>query len=148
MEFKESMKMVVKKKKRNLKVKKGKESAHPPHKTEINALAHAELIQDSTHYKGREEWEKEVVRRPDSVEVWVQFMSYVYEEEGLEAARRLGKRALAVINFRDDNARMALWKARINLEFHFGTPKSTADLFKLAINSVDHFKMATHLISL
>ena len=55
---------------------------------------------------------------------------------------------MAVVNFRNDASVLSLWKARLNLEFHFGDEKSTVDLFKQAVNSADHFKLCTHMTDL
>lgn len=53
-----------------------------------------------------------------------------------------------MINFRDDAAHLTLWKAKINLEFHFGSEASTVACFQRAVNSVDHFKLCEHMIDL
>ena len=60
----------------------------------------------------------------------------------------MSKRALAVINFRDDRAKLTLWKAMINLEFYFGDEESTVKVFNAAVNSCDHFTLCTHMTDL
>ena len=40
--------------------------------------------------------------------------------KGLEAATRVCKRGIEVINFRKENERLELWKALMNLEFFWG----------------------------
>lgn len=66
----------------------------------------------------------------------------------MKDARKVGERALSVVNFRNDASRLTLWKARLNLEFYFGDEESTIKVFKKAVNSCDHFRLCKHMVDL
>lgn len=93
-------------------------------------------------------FEKEILRDPNSVELWVQYVSFVFEQNGISAARKLAHRAMVVVNFRNDDSVLNLWKARLNLEFYYGSEETTRKMFLEAVNSTDHFKLCTHMVDL
>ena len=69
-------------------------------------------------------------------------------DRGLVAAKKIGKRALAVIEFKDQLAQLNLWKVLINLEFYFGTEQGTKETFRTAIPACDHTALCLHMIDL
>lgn len=63
-------------------------------------------------------------------------------------AKKVGKRALAVIDFKDDDSQLNLWKVLINLDFHFGSETGMKESFRTAIGGCDHTKLCSHMIDL
>ena len=50
-------------------------------------------------------------------------MAFNMEKEGIEAARRIAERALQKIVFKNENDKLNVWTAYMNLESNFGTEK-------------------------
>lgn len=84
----------------------------------------AKLIDSEAQPEQRDDFEKLVLKNPNSSYVWIQFMAWVIEKEGIQAAREVTERALRVINFKNENEKLNLWTAFMNLEHNFGDEKS------------------------
>lgn len=54
------------------------------------------------------------------------------EKEGIQSAREITERALRVINFKNENDKLNLWTAFLNLEHNFGDEKSLVKVFERA----------------
>lgn len=78
----------------------------------------------------RAEYEKEILSQPDSSFLWIKYISYVMESEGIQNARAIAERALRVVNFSNEKEKVNLWTAYLNLEFHFGDPEQLKAIFK------------------
>jgi len=52
---------------------------------------------------------------------------------GIKSARTTIERALKVINFRDENERINLWTAYLNLEYNFGEESTLIKVFEKMI---------------
>ena len=61
------------------------------------------------------------MKNPNSSYVWIQYIAFKFEKEGIEKSRQLIERALRNINFRNETEKLNLWTAYLNLEFAFGT---------------------------
>ena len=73
---------------------------------------------------------RKILSNPNSSVVWIEFVAYAAENEGIESARNVMERALRVINFNNEQERLNLWTAYLNLEFNFGTEDNLISAFK------------------
>jgi rRNA biogenesis protein RRP5 len=60
-------------------------------------------------------------------------MSFLLQLHEVDKAREVGRKALARINFREEEEKLNVWMALVNLEIGFGTPESTDKVFKEAV---------------
>ena len=67
---------------------------------------------------------------------------------GLAEAKKIGKRALAIIDFKDDISQMNLYKVLINLDFYFGSDAGMKETFRSALGGCDHGLLCQHMIDL
>ncbi|EJD51778.1 nucleic acid-binding protein [Auricularia subglabra TFB-10046 SS5] len=92
------------------------------------------------------DFERLLLSSPNSSYLWVQYMSFQLQLSETEKAREVGRRALKVINFREEQEKLNVWIALLNLENLHGTPESLAGLFKDAARHNDsktiHLRMA------
>lgn len=93
-----------------------------------------------------DQFDKLVLSSPDSSLVWSQYMVYHLQATEIEKARAVAKRAIKTINFREENERLNVWNAWLNLESRFGTPESLEDVFQKAVRTNDAFKIYTHML--
>jgi rRNA biogenesis protein RRP5 len=79
-----------------------------------------------------EEFERALVGSPNSSFLWVQYMSFQLELSEIDKAREIGRRALRTISYREEEEKLNVWMALLNLENAHGTAESFEKLFKEA----------------
>ncbi|KAL6430719.1 hypothetical protein ACFW04_006937 [Cataglyphis niger] len=94
-----------------------------------------------------DQFDRLVLSNPDSSLVWLQYMAYHLQATEIDKARAIAKRAIKTINFREENERLNVWNAWLNLESRFGTPESLNDVFREAVQTNDAFKIYTHMLT-
>ncbi|KAG9127379.1 rRNA biogenesis protein rrp5 [Ceratobasidium sp. 392] len=101
------------------------------------------ILQDLTadlHTKVPEstaDFERVVLGSPNSSFLWVQYMAFQVQLSEIEKAREIGRRALQTINYREEQEKLNVWMALLNLENQFGTDESLEVLFKEAARHND-----------
>lgn len=83
------------------------------------------------------DYERLLVGNPNSSVLWISYMSFVMQLSELEKAREIAQRALKTIAYRDEDEKLNVWLALLNLENTFGTPESTDKTFKDAAQYMD-----------
>ena len=61
-------------------------------------------------------------------------MSFQLQLSEVDKAREIGERALKTINYREEQEKLNIWIALLNLENTFGTDESLEDTFKNQYN--------------
>lgn len=98
--------------------------------------ARKEIEQDLTadlHTKAPEsnsDFERLLLGSPNSSYLWVQYMAFQLQLSEVEKAREIAKRALKTINFREEQEKLNVWTALLNLENVYGTEESLEATFK------------------
>lgn len=73
-------------------------------------------------------------------------MAFQLQLSEVEKAREVGRRALKAINFREEQERLNVWIALLNLETSYGTDTSLDAVFKEAARANDsktiHWRLA------
>ncbi|QRV97230.1 rRNA biogenesis protein RRP5 [Ceratobasidium sp. AG-Ba] len=101
------------------------------------------ILQDLTadlHTKVPEstaDFERVVLGSPNSSFLWIQYMSFQLQLSEVDKAREVGRRALQTINYREEQEKLNVWIALLNLENHFGTDESLETIFKDAARHND-----------
>ncbi|CAE6455083.1 unnamed protein product [Rhizoctonia solani] len=92
------------------------------------------------------DFERVVLGSPNSSYLWIQYMSFQLQLSEVDKAREIGRRALQTINYREEQEKLNVWIALLNLENQFGTEESLDTLFKDAARHNDsktvHLRMA------
>lgn len=92
------------------------------------------------------DFERLLLGSPDSSYLWVQYMSFQLQISEVEKAREIAKRALKTINFREEQEKLNVWIALLNLENAYGTEESLEATFKDAARHNDsktiHLRLA------
>lgn len=112
-----------------------------------------EIEQDLTadmHTKTPEsnaDFERVLLGSPNSSYLWIQYMSFQLQLSEVEKAREIARRALKTISFREEQEKLNVWIALLNLENVYGTEESLETTFKDAARHNDsktvHLRMAT-----
>lgn len=95
------------------------------------------------------DFERHLLGSPNSSYMWIQYMSFQLQLSEIDKAREIGKRALQAINFREEQEKMNVWIALLNLENAYGTDESLEVVFKDAARHNDsktiHLRLAAIL---
>ncbi|CAD8043733.1 unnamed protein product [Paramecium primaurelia] len=107
-----------------------------------------EIREEVQNLESRAEYEKKILINPNSSVIWIEFVAYAAENEGIESARNIIERALRVINFSNELERLNLWTAYLNLEFNFGSEDNLISVFKRGCQNCDGKKLHIKLINI
>lgn len=92
------------------------------------------------------DFERLLVGSPNSSVLWINYMAFQLQLSEVDKAREIGRRALKTINFREEDEKLNVWIALLNLENSFGTDLTLDETFKEAIQFMDaktmYIKMA------
>ncbi|GJE87565.1 U3 snoRNP-associated protein Rrp5 [Phanerochaete sordida] len=95
------------------------------------------------------DFERVLLGSPNSSFLWVQYMSFQLQLSEVEKAREIAQRALKTISFREEQEKLNVWIALLNLENVYGTEESLEATFKDAARHNDsktiHLRMAAIL---
>lgn len=95
------------------------------------------------------DFERVLLGSPNSSFLWIQYMSFQLQLSETDKAREIAKRALATINFREEQEKLNVWVALLNLENVYGTDTSLEATFKDAARHNDsktiHLRLAAIL---
>ncbi|KAJ2161365.1 rRNA biogenesis protein rrp5 [Coemansia sp. RSA 552] len=79
------------------------------------------------------DFERLVMGSPHSSFIWIQFMTFYLGQSEIDQAREVAERALRTIPAREEQEKMNVWVALLNLEHRFGGKELLADALKRAV---------------
>ncbi|EJD03698.1 uncharacterized protein FOMMEDRAFT_139869 [Fomitiporia mediterranea MF3/22] len=92
------------------------------------------------------DFERHLLASPNSSFLWIQYMSFQLQLAEIDKAREIGKRALQAISIREEQEKLNVWIALLNLENTYGTDESLEALFRDAARHNDsktiHLRLA------
>jgi hypothetical protein len=83
------------------------------------------------------DFERLLLGSPNSSYLWVQYMSFLLQLSEIDKARETGRRAIQTISFREEEERLNVWIALLNVENVYGTDESLEAVFKDAARHND-----------
>ncbi|RXN09143.1 RRP5-like protein [Labeo rohita] len=93
----------------------------------------AELMDTSVRPDNTTAFERLLLSSPDSSLLWLQYMAFHLQSTQIEQARAVGERALKTISFREEQEKLNVWVAMLNLENMYGTQESLQKVFERAV---------------
>lgn len=94
------------------------------------------------------DFERLLVGNPDSSVLWMNYMSFQLQLGEIEKSREIAERALKTINYREEQEKMNIWIALLNLENSFGTDETLDEAFKRSVQYMDSLTMHQKLIGI
>ena len=92
------------------------------------------------------DFERMLLGSPNSSYLWIQYMSFQLQLSEIDKARAIGKRAIQTIHFREEQEKLNVWIALLNLENVYGTDSTIGVVFKDAARHNDsktiHLRLA------
>ena len=130
------------------KKKKKKENEFMEKELEIRKEERKFLENPENNPKSYDDYEKLLLKNPDSSYVWINYMAFLMEKKGIEEARNLAERSLKAMNFKTESEKLNIWIAYLNLENSFGTESALIKVFERAISSNDPKKVYLKLLEI
>lgn len=94
------------------------------------------------------DFERLIIGNPNSSVVWMNYMSFQLQLSEIDKAREIGERALKTISYREEQEKLNIWIALLNLENTFGTTETLEDVFKRSTEYMDSLTMHQKLVSI
>uniref|UniRef100_A0AAX7TTR3 Protein RRP5 homolog n=1 Tax=Astatotilapia calliptera TaxID=8154 RepID=A0AAX7TTR3_ASTCA len=113
------------------KVKKEKDEKKEAEKALIQR--EAELMDPNLRPQDAAAFERLLLASPNSSLLWLQFMAHHLQATQIEQARTVAERALKTISFREEQEKLNVWVALLNLENMYGTEESLKKVFERAV---------------
>jgi len=135
-EKKEKKKKISKKEARRL--RKEEEIAAEAEETKI-------ILGENVAPQTAQEFEKLAASSPDSSLVWIQFMAFHLQSCQYDEARTVARQAVERINYREENERLNVYLAWLNLENSFGTQDSLDKVLQEAVQRNDDYKVYSQM---
>lgn len=79
-----------------------------------------------------QDFERLLLGSPNSSYLWIQYMSFQLQLGDVIKGREVARRALQVINFREEQEKFNIWIAMLNLENTYGSDESLEETYKEA----------------
>ncbi|KAG6862187.1 hypothetical protein C0995_004269 [Termitomyces sp. Mi166 len=95
------------------------------------------------------DFERILLGSPNSSFLWIQYMSLQLQLSEIDKAREIARRAIRTISFREEQERLNVWIALLNVENVYGTDETLETIFKDAAKANDsktiHLRFASIL---
>ncbi|KYN28988.1 Protein RRP5 like protein [Trachymyrmex cornetzi] len=142
-EFEEELKQKKKKKKLNATERREQER-----QKEREIRQREEALVSNQAPNSIDQFDRLILSSPDSSLMWLQYMAYHLQATEIDKARAVARRAIKMINFREENERLNVWNAWLNLESRYGTAESLNDVFQEAVRTNDAYKVYMHMLTI
>ncbi|TFK77280.1 hypothetical protein BDN72DRAFT_784291 [Pluteus cervinus] len=83
------------------------------------------------------DFERLLLGSPSSSYLWIQYMSFQLQLSEIQKARDVARRAIRTIDFREEQEKLNVWIALLNLENVYGTEETLESTFKEASKAND-----------
>ncbi|XP_069045275.1 protein RRP5 homolog isoform X2 [Lepisosteus oculatus] len=114
------------------KSKRDKEEERQREERELTRLE-SEMMDPGRRPRTSNDFDRLVLSSPNSSLVWLQYMAFHLQATEIEQARAVAERALKTISFREEQEKLNVWVAFLNLENMYGTEESLQKVFKRAV---------------
>jgi rRNA biogenesis protein RRP5 len=94
------------------------------------------------------DFERQLLGQPNSSSLWIQYMAFQLSLSEVDKARELAERALRTIHMREEEQKLNVWVAWLNLENAYGTEESLEAVFEKACQHGDKKEMYERLASI
>ncbi|XP_076982024.1 protein RRP5 homolog isoform X2 [Tamandua tetradactyla] len=126
------------------KSKKERELEKQRAEKELSRIEEA-LMDPGRQPESADDFDRLVLSSPNSSILWLQYMAFHLQATEIEKARAVAERALKTISFREEQEKLNVWVALLNLENMYGSQESLAKVFERAVQYNEPFKVFLHL---
>jgi len=95
-----------------------------------------------------DDFDRLILSSPNSSIIWLNYMTFHLQSADVDKARAVAERALKTISFREEQEKLNIWVALLNLENLYGTPESLHSVFQRALQYNEPLKVFKHLVTI
>ncbi|XP_027785676.2 protein RRP5 homolog isoform X1 [Marmota flaviventris] len=103
------------------------------------------LMDPGRQPESADDFDRLVLSSPNSSILWLQYMAFHLQATEIEKARAVAERALKTISFREEQEKLNVWVALLNLENMYGSQESLTKVFERAVQYNEPLKVFLHL---
>uniref|UniRef100_A0A452J1I0 Protein RRP5 homolog n=1 Tax=Gopherus agassizii TaxID=38772 RepID=A0A452J1I0_9SAUR len=129
---------------RKKQMKKEKEQEKQRVEKELSKVE-AALMDPNRQPQTADDFDRLVLSNPSSSILWLQYMAFHLQATEMEKARMVAERALKTISFREEQEKLNVWVALLNLENMYGTEETLMKVFERAVQYNEPLKVFQHL---
>ncbi|KAM9134322.1 protein RRP5 homolog isoform 2-T4 [Pangshura tecta] len=129
---------------RKKQTKKEKEQEKQRVEKELSKIE-AALMDPNRQPQTADDFDRLVLSNPSSSILWLQYMAFHLQATEMEKARAVAERALKTISFREEQEKLNVWVALLNLENMYGTEETLMKVFERAVQYNEPLKVFQHL---
>ncbi|XP_075221764.1 ribosomal RNA Processing 5 isoform X2 [Lycorma delicatula] len=101
--------------------------------------AEQQLLEAETNPQSADHFERLTLAQPNNSLIWVKYMAYHLQATEIEKAKAVANRALKTIGHREEQERLNVWIALLNLENLYGTEESLKKALEEAVRTNDEY---------
>lgn len=95
-----------------------------------------------------DDFERLLIAQQDQSYLWIQYMAFMLDNVGIDAARKVVERGVKAVGISNDEDKLNIWTAFMNLESNFGTQESLEACTRRALEVNDRKKVYLNLIDI
>lgn len=99
------------------------------------------LADDSIVPTSIDQFDRLVMAEPNSSRAWINYMVFHVQATEIDKARTIGKKGLKTIDVREQQERLNIWVALLNMELRYGSKDAFDELLKEALLVNEPFKV-------
>ncbi|XP_006756522.1 PREDICTED: protein RRP5 homolog isoform X3 [Myotis davidii] len=126
------------------KSKKERELEKQKAEKELSRMEEA-LMDPGRQPESADDFDRLVLSSPNSSILWLQYMAFHLQATEIEKARAVAERALKTISFREEQEKLNVWVALLNLENMYGSQESLTKVFERAVQYNEPLKVFLQL---
>lgn len=107
-----------------------------------------ELANPDVEPKTPDQFERKLLLDKNSSFLWIKYMAFYLDTAEVSKARSVAKKAIATINFREENELLNVWMAYLNLEIKFGSMDSYQEILREATQRNDSFQVYSRALKI
>ncbi|XP_050532956.1 protein RRP5 homolog [Daktulosphaira vitifoliae] len=107
-----------------------------------------ELIHIETNPQNADHFDRLVLANPNNSLIWIKYMACHLQATEVEKARAIAKKALSTIDSREEQEKLNVWTALLNLENLYGTKESFKETMDNALRSNDEYEVYKKILDL
>lgn len=88
-----------------------------------------------------DQFDRLVMAEPNNSRIWIQYMVFHVQATEIDRARAIARKALSAIDVREEQERLNIWVALLNMELRYGSKDAFEDTLKEALMVNEPFKV-------
>ncbi|KAK7110889.1 protein RRP5 homolog [Littorina saxatilis] len=117
------------------------EEKKPPKKKKKKAAAEPSAVSSASQEDVKEDYERRLLTTPNNSQLWIEWMCLQLNEGKVDKARGIANQALQTIALTEEQEKLNMWIALLNLENLYGSKEDVTKTMQRALQVTDPHKL-------